>query len=152
MKSQLNKLLMLLPMILVTAIPASACEFHYGAPLGQLPQFHPLARQNFTKDAFEVVSLEHVKKTEVNAGEQATVKIAYKVPTSYRNVNISFSGSDETVEFISEPRISVDNTADTYYLTYTVDRPGTFKIAVQIYGFRGQTPFSTTQVIEVLAS
>lgn len=131
----------------VTAI--QACELHAGGNFGfGLGQLHPLAQQHYQASAFKNLSVKHVKYVDVAVDEVTTAKIAYVIPLRYRDVNVSFKGSDD-VDITGESVISLEQDSGVYNLKFTVKRQGMSHISLQINGIKDGKPFSINQKIEL---
>jgi len=135
--------------IAISGTAIQACELHASGSFGfGLGRLHPLAQQHYQASAFKTLSVKHVKRANVKVDEQSTAKIAYVIPLRYRDVNVSFEGSDN-VEITSDPIVSLEKDSGVYNLNFTVKRPGNSHISIQISGFADSKPFSINQKIEL---
>ncbi|WP_218396878.1 hypothetical protein [Alteromonas lipotrueae] len=147
--TRFNKLLSALLASLTVVSAAHACGLHGGGNLGfGFNRLHPLAQQHYQVSAFQTLSVKHAKQVDVVVDEAATAKISYVIPLRYRDVNVSFIGSDG-VEIVGNSAVLLEQDAGVYNLTFTVKRPGQSHISIQINGLSDGKPFSLSQKIEL---
>lgn len=149
MMTRFNKLLSTLLASLTVVSAAHACDLHGGSNMGfGFNRLHPLAQQHYQASAFKTLSVKHAKQVDVVVDEAATAKISYVIPLRYRDVNVSFIGSDD-VEIVGESAVLLEQDSGVYNLTFTVKRPGSSHISIQINGLSDGKPFSLNQKIEL---
>ena len=132
---------------------AYACDLHGSGDFGRFSGFHPLAMQHYNVDptSYQLLSLTHPKTTEIATGSQSVVNISYRIPLSYRNVKVTFIGS-EGIEFADASSLALQNEKGVYELKYKAIKPGSHQIAIKVDAVTNNEPFSMEQKIAVSAS
>ncbi|MDO6566983.1 hypothetical protein Q4561_07915 [Alteromonas sp. 1_MG-2023] len=149
MMTLLNKSLITALAFFSLVAAAQACDLHGGGSFGfGFNRLHPLAQQHYQASAFKSLSVKHAKQVDVTLDETATAKISYVIPLRYRDVNVSFVGSDG-VEIVGDSAVLLEQDSGVYNLMFTVTRPGASHISIRINGINDGQPFSMNQKIEL---
>lgn len=128
------------------------CELHGATGFGGFSRFHPMGAQHNASPSYQrTLSLTHPKNTEVVVGEESAIRISYRIPLSYRNVKITFSGSDD-IKFADSPTLSLNNFFGVYKLKYSASKPGNHQIAIQVHAETNNKPVIQEQKVDVLSS
>lgn len=128
-----------------------ACDLHGNSQYGQFAGFHPLAMQHYNQARFQLLTLTHPKTTQSVSGSESVVNISYRIPLEYRNVKMSFSGT-EYIEFVDASILSLQQEQGVYELKYKVTKPGNHQISIHIDAMNNNEPFNMKQKISVLSS
>lgn len=126
-----------------------ACELHAGRNAGfGFNHLHPLAQLHYQTSSIATLSVKHIQQLDVAVNEVVTARISYVVPREYRDVSISFEGS-ENVAIESDSQVALTKESGVYHLTFSVNDSGASHISIQVSGINDGQPFSTYQKIEL---
>ncbi|XOV78099.1 MAG: hypothetical protein ACFHVJ_14270 [Aestuariibacter sp.] len=151
MKSLRSFVVIILVIFASLATNAIACERHDGAEFGRFGSFNPLAFQHFNPATNQPLSIMHPNTAYVESGGQSYINISYRIPKNYRNVKVSFSGS-EGIEFVDSSTLSLNNKFGVYKLKYKANKSGTLQIDIQIDAISNDKPYTKEQRISVVSA
>ena len=137
----------------LSTIPLTSysCALHGDFGFDRFPRLHPLAQQHNTDQFAQTLLLKHITKTQVLSGEETAVIISYRAPINYDKVNVSFSGSQH-IEFLESSTVTLQQISSSDHLRYSVSRPSTYQVSIQIDAIDAVKAISTLQHIVVRSS